>query len=516
MALYRNGYFYHTPKDATENISIGTLQHFGENILKLIFYFTQTPASIKIQNQNCIKTEKTQENQFPTTYFDICGKIMIKYNKSINTSLTIIILTTYLINIYKNKNFLQNLKGLIHILLFLFSSIVFPLCFALFIDKIINKPMLWFQSPLFVILLYFPMSICGILLCSLFLSYFKCLSLKSNHFYSSCHLFWLILCFIANYYQIGLNFLFISFALCNWIVSIFSNSILSLLIFSFPFLILFDIFYQFLETLLPISGRAGLIPIEVIISCFCGILAFLIQIPMISFTNFDKRKFSLLCSLFSILFLVFLISCCSIYSIHAPKRVFVEHMNDLDSKESYLLFVPADNVPFYSNEMPFNCFPQVNLSHFHSPLPTIPSLKPFDGRRWEMNAEFIHSQNLPILNYENDGKEWKFSLSALHAFSTEIWLSSVHNIVDTTLLDHFSDINLSELDADMLKIRLFDGKGENDFNFSVIVSNFVKVEIFFTFLNDNPSSPINQVINNLPSYFTSVGCETFKKTLSIN
>ena len=520
MALYRNGYFYHTPKDAFEHISPGTLQHFGGNILSLLRQILFSGSSyLRKSSSECFQ-EESRQNLTKTTYFDVGGVFMIYYSAETNAAFIVALATGVLWSLFRNRRYritgLSSIGVMLSLVLSVVGAIGAPLLLGFLGSSVLEKPMIWYSSPWLALLLYFPMSMAGILL-ALFIASFVSTSNEAEF----TSLFFLIstvisftLVLAGFYFQVGAIFFGIMYSTCFCIAAGSKNPESRYFMFSGPLFLISDICFQFLETIVPIAGRAGLKPVDMIVSGFCGLIGVFLLLPLLPLCRFKfTRKQLILISFTLMLFSVGVFGVLSmresVYSPASPKRVLVEHVNTMDSEESYFLFIPSDNIPFTTETMPSEAFPQLSAytRKFHSKLPTIPCLNPEEGKRWEMKANRASVSIEPSVQVEKE-ESWAIHVSAPHAFNIEITISSASYIQSCDIAQEIESFS----DSDEFKIRLFDGDGTNNFAFHVAVSGKVKVDMFINYLEEDTSAPINQLIDSLPNSFVPVGCITFHKT----
>ena len=276
-----------------------------------------------------------------------------------------------------------------------------------------------------------------------------------------------------------------------------------------------DISSQFLDTIVPISGRAGLKPVEFIISGFCGLVASLLMSPLIPLLLHMRWRKNVILQLLLVCAAVSLVSFLALpspmYSENSPKRLLVEHVTDTMYNETYILFIPADRVPLVAQELPLQSFKQLNETYrSHGPLATIPSLKPNEGMRWELSttSKDHHNPHITVSTHFND--TWSINVHAPSAFSIEFWISPCTHIV--TVGETVSAIDILEVCVSH-KVRLLDGNGMNEWSLPIQVSGTVKIETFINYID--PPNQLQEIVSNLPPHIAAVPTATHKFSNSI-
>ncbi|CAL8109253.1 unnamed protein product [Orchesella dallaii] len=85
FAFIKNGYFYHTKFDSVENISPGSIQHEGSNILSLL------------ENLGNLDFSQIQYSEEKMVFFDIFGWYMIVYSETVARMLNILVSVVVLV-----------------------------------------------------------------------------------------------------------------------------------------------------------------------------------------------------------------------------------------------------------------------------------------------------------------------------------------------------------------------------------------------------------------------------------
>lgn len=117
---------YHSPNDTINNLSINSLQHHGENMLRLVQHFG---------NLNLVSIDEGNR-----IFFNIIGKKVVTYSEKLVVPLTIIVLFCYAFTfIYGSKLKKVNLKGTIAGFLLFIVLIILSYYAGLGFWKLINR-----------------------------------------------------------------------------------------------------------------------------------------------------------------------------------------------------------------------------------------------------------------------------------------------------------------------------------------------------------------------------------------
>lgn len=245
MALYRNGYVYHTPKDSIENISSGTIQHFGSNVLALLQNYD---GGLLWKSSDTCKDINSNGDTHSVTYFDIGGVFMACYGKIVNMTVTICICSTFIFSFWLRSRCKLQLHSvwnyvcvLISYILILTGGIITPLFIAWCLTSM-NLSLLWFRSPLSSILFYFPIASFGVMLfCYIMIHFIKirCFSLLIQ--WNGITIFYSIVLILGCLFNIGATYIVLFYTLCSTIIVFYiashNNSIFLDFLFHFSFVI---------------------------------------------------------------------------------------------------------------------------------------------------------------------------------------------------------------------------------------------------------------------------------------
>ena len=255
-----------------------------------------------------------------------------------------------------------------------------------------------------------------------------------------------------------------------------------------------------------------------------GICTFLLLHPLlpiiISSISWRKaiQRTSGVLIVFSALSLIFALLFVPVYSPLTPRRMLVQHVHDLDAGEAFILFVPADSVPLTPGELPPLATEQTtqeSLNRYHGLLPTVPSLKPSEGRRWELVAPFISppvGQRFQVIQQDRLGN-FELQIDAPIAFCVEILIYPAVNIqsVDTMKWREVEDMQSLSDEAEY-RLRLFDGSGNNSFRVHLSITGPVNVEFLANHID--PLSPqVVTVMKNIPTHIQAVASVLFRSVI---
>lgn len=222
MALYRNGYVYHTPHDSLKNISPGTIQHFGSNLLSMLQKYD---SSVLLKSSiEC----NIQKDDYPVTFFDIGGWYMIHYDHTANVAVTICLVTSVLCIIFSQNRGKVKISVLwIYVIVLacnvivLVSGISLPLLLAYYLHAS-GTSMMWYSYPLGAVGMYFPLSLMGISFSSFTLSHFlfRVVTHTSLCSWNISMITWMMLVIIGCNYHIGATYLALMYGISCSLVSL--------------------------------------------------------------------------------------------------------------------------------------------------------------------------------------------------------------------------------------------------------------------------------------------------------
>lgn len=139
VALYQDGYAYHTALDRVERVQPGSMQHMGENALALVRELATGPLPGDV-------------SATPSVYYDLLGRTMFAYSAGTAAILAAVALLLALaaVAVAARRTPLtwgRALAGTGVTLLATLAGILLPLVVAYLLGMVLRKPHGWFASP---------------------------------------------------------------------------------------------------------------------------------------------------------------------------------------------------------------------------------------------------------------------------------------------------------------------------------------------------------------------------------
>jgi hypothetical protein len=339
-AFYRNGHTYHTSKETCDLLTPGSIQEMGENTLRFVKHMIALDVSVP---KKAILDK--------SVYFDLNGYYMFVAGASSFHIVCAALLFVCFIEFFRMcdpiDNYLtyatQKVLKTIVVLTFAFvSSVVASLACSCILVFAFNKPLSFFgQHPYFPLLLYGLPSIIGILLP---LWYFT-KDVNQRSVYAVVFGGWTILLAIATFYRLGIAY--VPFVIALSLIPDWGNNIpFSHYIKLAPAMcMLMFMTLAMLDLFVPIMGRFGNKPADLIISVLTSVLVFALMSPMLPMFYTDKKnqhnpRYStttkvympkaLFPALIQIIFGLVVLSAFALqpYTEYRPKRLLVEHVQE--------------------------------------------------------------------------------------------------------------------------------------------------------------------------------------------
>ncbi|WBW73084.1 ER metallopeptidase Erm1 [Schizosaccharomyces osmophilus] len=474
MAVVQNSYLYHTKKDRALYISPGTAQQFGGNILAILQYLTSHEA-----NMNNLATSDT-------VYFSIFNRLFFMYSSTTGRILNAAVggLGIYLAIRGSDSIVLPFLFQLLTV----FSAFLFPNIWAYVFGNVLNKGMSWFRNENWPLLIYLPVIIASIISSSW-------INKKSEYqTFKATILVFSLMTFIplpSAYLATLIDFFMILALVINdfvfrkqkevHLLSYVIGSIGSLTVGLEASITMLDIF-------VPLTGRIGIEKVaDNIISTICT-CCFFISFPLLSPWIQRIRspcfiKFGFLLSILVALSSSYILGGQDTYydALH-PRRVFVQHMENITSNEFSLHIATADSAPGFDKL----------VSNVASKISEEPAVKT-EVNDWNSDwdtvypfSQFLGSYRIPL------NEESNFEHKPRLSFSNKVVENGVANVTVTvdypgliwTVLSFDADLiswSLPELPKYVRRhhIREVSAYGINSYSFNM---SYVDEPIFFDFV----------------------------------
>ncbi|HEX7243343.1 MAG TPA: M28 family peptidase [Longimicrobiaceae bacterium] len=139
VALYQDGYAYHTDLDRVERVQPGSMQHMGENTLALVRELATGPLPGNVGGA-------------PAVYYDLLGATMFAYSAGTATVLTLLalVLAAAALVVAVRRTPLtagRAAAGLGVTVAATLAGIVLPIVAALLLSMVLGRPHGWFSAP---------------------------------------------------------------------------------------------------------------------------------------------------------------------------------------------------------------------------------------------------------------------------------------------------------------------------------------------------------------------------------
>ncbi|EEB08932.1 peptidase [Schizosaccharomyces japonicus yFS275] len=371
MAVVGNSYLYHTTLDTTANIKPGTAQQFGANILAILRYLSSADADLDNNGSGRM------------VYFSLLNRFFFMYPVSIGRVINSIVGFLGIVLSIRNPSF-GFFKALFVFLLSLGSMFFFNNLWAFFVSNVLDSSMSWFTNEMYPLVIYFSLSTAVLFFIGALFHISDYLMFKA-----------VVFCFsLAPFIPLASSYLFMSLAI--WMVL---GLLLNDFVFSRPgrlhpvtyfisnigtFTFGIEAIYGMLDIFVPLTGRIGTAKVaDNIIATLCS-LGYTVVFPLLTawiqrFHSIGALKRGFFTSVLVFLSLsIYLLRQPTYYDALHPRRVFVQHMENITSGEFSLHIATADTAPGFeklvddiSNE--FSAVPAVanNVDDWNSDWDTI-------------------------------------------------------------------------------------------------------------------------------------------------
>ncbi|KAI8070896.1 hypothetical protein BC940DRAFT_235259 [Gongronella butleri] len=384
MAIYKNSYLYHTHLDVSQHLEPGAIQHLGENTLAILDHLAK--------NTSLANIEPTSEMVF----FDVHGVLFLVYTWA--TAFRIQMVTVVLVYVYLgfviHRTSKQSPYRSVGVLLASYArsivsvwasgttALVLPISVALFLmSDVINRHMAWFRHEWYGMLIFVPMGLIG--------SYgVQALFYKlpgPQHVDMEYGVFNSMVAAFAGMTFIttltGMASSYVLWVYCSVLfVAALINEFalkpsasrakqgtpkihtLTYLIAAFPLAFIYsDNVFALIDIFVPLTGRMGIdTPVDVIISIIFGSIAYMFCLPALAHIHrYGQRvlsKILVILVLFQVSILALVVVCGGSpggwafpYDEMHPKRLFIQHLKNLTSGESYVSVAEADHGPYINS-----------------------------------------------------------------------------------------------------------------------------------------------------------------------
>ena len=407
LALIDNGFCYHTPRDSLEQVSPGTLQHMGDNLVALVSHFLRT------REWNARQQEASER----AIYYDLVGWGMVSYSETTSQMLHVAVVTAMVVQLTRWRlwtpsiSLLEIVAGCLALIVSMVCGIGGALGIASAIAFLLpTGAMSWFSHPIIAVLMY---SIPAQVFMSLSLLLFDAIRRVASQLYhhhlvaprTYCRippllteepldeydeppefdatilhrvlaalLFWALLLILGSVYRIGSTYLALWMTTALFIganVVVFGYNTIpthvmerpdelrgllaTLLLVLPPIALLLDSLTSMVSVFMAISGRAGSKPSPDLVvgglAAVGSVLVGSVVAPILSstITASTTRRLCFTTLVLSLLTAPLVIAIVSHdgmpYSHDNPKRLLLEHLHEHGTNLSHIAIVPADVLP---------------------------------------------------------------------------------------------------------------------------------------------------------------------------
>ncbi|ORZ24635.1 hypothetical protein BCR42DRAFT_403350 [Absidia repens] len=337
MAIYKNSYLYHTHLDIPKHLEPGAIQHLGENTLAIVEHLAKNTSLTGI-----VPTSEV-------VFFDMHGLFFMVYSwaTAFKIQMATVLIAYGFIGYIIHKSSQSTPYRSVSVLVWSYVrstisvwisgtiAILLPVTIAIFLtSSVINRHMAWFGHEWYGAVIFVPMGLLGA--------------------YCVQYLF---------YSLPGPQHVDVEYGLFNSLVAAFAGMTLLTTLTGvassyFSGYLLCDNVYALIDIFVPLTGRMGVdTPVDVIISIIFGSVSFLICLPsMAHIHRFGKQylaKILVVIAIGQTAILLSVIACGGSpggwsfpYDEMHPKRLFIQHLKNLTSGESYIAVAEADKGPY--------------------------------------------------------------------------------------------------------------------------------------------------------------------------
>ncbi|ORX49385.1 hypothetical protein DM01DRAFT_1338070 [Hesseltinella vesiculosa] len=381
MAIYKNSYLYHTHLDTTKNLQPGSIQHLGENTHAILEYLAQ--------NTSLVNIEPTSE----IVFFDMHGVLFWVYTWA--TAFRIQILTVLIAYgflgyvIYQSSQsspyrpipvlVLSYIRSIVAVSVSGVVALVLPMTVAFFLTSdLINRHMVWFRHEWYGLIVFVPMGMVGAYgVQSLFYHLPGPLHVDMEYgTFNSLMATFAGMTLLTTLTGVASSYVCWVYCLVLLVAALINEFFLKpspaqvkrgaplvhSLTYAFACLPLAFIYsdnvFALIDLFVPLTGRMGVdTPVDAIISIIFGSIAYMWCLPALAHLHrFGQRVLSRIVIgllVLQVLILALIVVCGGSATSWAfpydelhPKRLFIQHLKNLTSGETYLSVAQADHGPY--------------------------------------------------------------------------------------------------------------------------------------------------------------------------
>ncbi|CAO3581620.1 unnamed protein product [Absidia cylindrospora] len=382
MAIYKNSYLYHTHLDIPKHLEPGAIQHLGENTLAIVEHLAKNTSLTGI---------------LPTSevvFFDMHGLFFMVYSwgTAFKIQMATVLIAYGFIGYIIHKSSRSTPYRPVSVLVWSYVrstisvwisgtiAILLPITIAIFLtSSLISRHMAWFGHEWYGAVIFVPTGLLGAycvqylfyslpgpqhvdveygLFNSLVAAFAGMTLLTTLTGVASSYFFWIFTMVLLISAMVNEFFLKPSsggkYTVPEPKIHLWTYAISTLpLTFFYS-----DNVFALIDIFVPLTGRMGVdTPVDVIISIIFGSVSFLICLPSVAHIHrFGKQylaKILVVIAIGQAAILLSVIACGGSpggwafpYDELHPKRLFIQHLKNLTSGESYIAVAEADKGPY--------------------------------------------------------------------------------------------------------------------------------------------------------------------------
>ncbi|KAL0477628.1 hypothetical protein AKO1_005555 [Acrasis kona] len=329
VAFYRNGHTYHTKRESFDLVDHSSIKNMGDDTLR----FMERLSSITDEFPSRNEVDKSNV----AVYYDLMSYYMVVMDAKSACAINIAVVFVTLFSLLRSFTF-ELVMSLVMLFCCLVCGIVSSVVNAVVLTKLFGCKMVFYSMhPYYALLLYGAPSLVGNLCSIRFFTKWFALDYKSVH--RAITLTCLLILMVGTYFKIGTSFLpmllCVTLSVTSFIESDHFVKRVLIVLLNVPCL-LFIVFLSFsmLDLFVPVMGRFGDKPTDIIISVLTAILTnwIIVLIKPLLFEKNTKRTTWIVLSCFVVLSISTTIYSGLFvhpYSKFRPKRVSVQHVNHM-------------------------------------------------------------------------------------------------------------------------------------------------------------------------------------------
>eukprot|EP00003_Mantamonas_plastica_P003275 TRINITY_DN12627_c0_g2_i1.p1 TRINITY_DN12627_c0_g2~~TRINITY_DN12627_c0_g2_i1.p1 ORF type:complete len:694 (+),score=240.06 TRINITY_DN12627_c0_g2_i1:179-2083(+) len=349
LAVYMNGYVYHTRLDTEKTINPGSIQHQGDNALAII--------QAAIESDFLDKLVDSDFQSEDLVYFDILGYYMFMCSQSVAKWVYRAFAILFFVYLY-TKSIKRNdswfvvvgigslVSAFFSALISLVTGIAFAIIAAVINTHVLRNPMSWYSSQGFALTLFTIPTLLGMFVAQTFVPMFDFKRMIRKQAEMLLFLGALIvqLFVMIVMSEGGLGSAYIMFVpLVFGLLAIMANDFLisgssrngesaihwgAYIIALFPMIMHVDVFFALLDVFIPTTGRVGAFtPADIMVGGIVGAflsLSFLILLALFHRAGNMKSVLKILAVAFVVIMAASMMRFG--YSVNHPKRLFATHV----------------------------------------------------------------------------------------------------------------------------------------------------------------------------------------------